>query len=406
MAEHGVLEGGHIVVVGASLAGVRCVEALRRHGASGAITLIGAETERPYDRPPLSKQFLAGSVDHERLWLQRSETALDDLGVSFRAGVRATGLGLESRTIATSDGDVTFDGLVIATGTSVRRLPHPPEAPVFVLRTLADSLRLRSQLVSGAQVVVIGAGFIGAEVASTAHGLGCVVTVVEAAPVPLERQLGQQMGAACAALHERNGVTLRSGVGVTTIGSTGVELTDGTFLPADVIVVGIGVAPNTEWLVGSGVAIDNGVVCDETCRVTTDDGQILDHVVACGDVAKWPNALFDETMRIEHWTNAVEMSGHAAASLLGATDPFSPVPYFWSDQYGVKIQFFGRSTDFDEVRVVQGDPAGGEGIALYRRGDRLIGVLGLNRMRAVVGLRSLLSARASFTEALEQVKTT
>lgn len=406
MGHNSVLIDGHIVVVGASLAGVRCVEALRRNKASGAITLIGAETERPYDRPPLSKQFLAGSVDHERLWLQRSESAMDDLGVSFRSGLRATALDLAEGTISTSAGDVSFDGLVIATGTSVRQLPFPPDAPVFVLRTLADSVRLRSHLVAGARVVVVGAGFIGAEVASTAHGLGCVVTVVEAAPVPLERQLGPEMGAACAALHERNGVLLRAGVGVASIERNGITLVDGTFLSADVIVVGIGVTPNTEWLAGSGVAIDNGVVCDQTCRVTTEDGRILDHVVACGDVAKWPNALFDETMRIEHWTNAVEMSAHAASSLLGSNDPFAPVPYFWSDQYGVKIQFFGRSTDFDEVRVVQGDPASGEGIALYRRGDRLLGVLGLNRMRAVIGLRLLLAAKGSFAEALEQVQST
>ena len=400
------LAHGELVVVGASLAGVRCVEALRRDGATGPITVIGEENDRPYDRPPLSKQFLAGTVAHDRLWLQRSESAMDDLNVSVRAGVSATGLDLDAGIVHTTAGDVPFDGLVLATGTSVRKLPHPVDAPVFYLRTLADSVRLKEHLVPGAKVVVIGAGFIGSEVASTAHGLGCDVTIVEALPVPLERQLGREMGAACAALHERNGVKVRTGVGVASLERSSVVLDDGSAIGADVIVVGIGVTPNTQWLDGSGISLDNGVMCDEMCRVRTVESAGLDHVVSCGDVARWPNELFEETMRIEHWTNAVEMSTHAAATLLGARVPFSPVPYFWSDQYGVKIQFFGRSTDFDEVRVVEGSPADGAGLALYRRADRLIGVLGLQRMRAVIGLRTLLAERASWDDALAHIART
>ena len=390
------------MVVGASLAGVRCVEALRRNGASGPITLIGNESERPYDRPPLSKQYLLGSVGTDRLWLQRSDAAMDELGVEFRAGVEALSVDVAAKSLLTTHGEVSFDGLVVATGTSVRRLPHPDDAAVFFLRTKSDADTLAPRLVRGARVVVVGAGFIGSEVASSASTNGCDVTVVEAAPIPLERQLGAKMGSACSSLHERHGVRLLAGVGVASIGSSSITLTDGRELVADVIVVGIGVAPNTGWLAGSGIGIDDGVVCDATCRVQTADGTALDHVVSCGDVARWPNELFDETMRIEHWTNAVEMSAHAAETLLGARQPFSPVPYFWSDQYGVKIQFFGRSTKFDEVRVVDGDPANGAGVALYRRGDRLIGVLGLNRMRAVIGLRGLLAERASWGDALAQ----
>lgn len=388
-----------IVVVGASLAGVRGVESLRRLGATGPITLIGAESHRPYDRPPLSKGFLAGDLGHDRIWLQRSDTAMQDLNITLRLGVSATGLDLGNNVVHTTDGDVPYARLVIATGTSVRRLPHAEGAPVFVVRTLDDSESLAPRLVSGARVVVIGAGFIGAEVASTAASKGCSVTVVEAMPVPLERQLGPEMGGACAALHARNGVDLRAGIGVASIEADAVVLSDGTRLPADVVVVGIGVDPNTEWLEGSGVLLDNGVLCDAATRVLTADGP-LDNVVACGDVARWPNALYDETMRIEHWTNAVEMSGHAAATLLGDVQPFAPVPYFWSDQYGVKIQFFGRATGFDEVRVVEGSPADGAGVALYRRGDRLVGVLGLHRMKAVIGYRALLAAGASWTDAL------
>ena len=358
---------------------------------------------RPYDRPPLSKKYLDGSVGAERLWLQQSDTAMDDLGITHRLGVSALALDLNANTVATTDGPITFDGLVIATGTSVRRLPHHQDAPVFVLRTKADADALSPHLVPDARVVVIGAGFIGAEVASTAASKSCRVTVVEAAPVPLARQLGTEMGAACASLHARNGVELIAGVGVDAIGASSVTLADGRVLPADVVVVGVGVAPNTGWLDGSGVVVDDGVVCERTCRVLGSDGTVLDHVVACGDVARWPNELFDETMRIEHWTNAVEMSAHAAQSLLGGREPFAPVPYFWSDQYGVKIQFFGRSTGFDEVRVAEGDPSAGAGVALYRRGDRLVGVLGLNRMRLVIGLRSLLAGRALWSEALDHM---
>ena len=196
-----------VVIVGASLAGVRCAEALRRHGHTGAITILGAESHRPYDRPPLSKQFLGGVVDRERIWLNRSATELADAAIVHRPGVTAISLDLAARTVHTSAGPAPFDSLVIANGTAVRRLPHADGAPVFALRTLDDSEALADRLTDGARVVVVGAGFIGAEVASTAQTKGCAVTVVEAAPVPLERQLGAQMGAACAALHERNGVS-------------------------------------------------------------------------------------------------------------------------------------------------------------------------------------------------------
>lgn len=363
--------------------------------------MLGAESHRPYDRPPLSKQFLSGVADRERLWLVRSETGLVDQGIAHHVGVTATALDLGARTVATSNGSFPFDSLVIASGTSVRRLPHTDGAPVFTLRTLDDADALAPRLVEGATVVVVGAGFIGAEVASTACSKGCRVTVVEAAPVPLERQLGAAMGMACAALHERNGARLIVGIGVDSIDADGVHLADGTFLGADVIVVGIGVVPNTGWLEGSGVAIGDGVVCDATCRVVDAKSSVLDGVVACGDVARWPNERYGEMMRIEHWTNAVEMADHAAQTLLGSHESFAPVPYFWSDQYGTKIQFLGRSTGFDEVRVVDGDPAAGLGVALYRKGDRLVGALGLNRIKALMGYRPLLADNSSWAAALD-----
>ena len=394
------MKTSQVVIVGASLAGVRCAEALRRHGHEGPIELIGAESHRPYDRPPLSKQFLAGVADRDRLWLTRSDTAFADQHIKHHPGATATSLELSTRTVHTTGGPFLFDSLVIATGTSVRRLPHAAGAPVFTLRTLDDAEALAPRLVEGARVVVVGAGFIGAEVASTAHSKGCEVTVVEAAPVPLERQLGAAMGTACAALHERNGTRLIVGTGVVSIETDGVHLADGSVIGADVIVVGIGVVPNTGWLEGSGVAVSDGVLCDPTCRVVNGENSVVEGVVACGDVARWPNNRYGEVMRIEHWTNAVEMADHAAQTLLGCTDSFAPVPYFWSDQYSTKIQFFGSSTGFDEVRVVDGDPASGVGVALYRKDDLLVGALGLNRIKALMGYRPLLADGATWATAL------
>lgn len=389
------------VIVGASLAGIRCAEALRRHGHEGPIAILGAEAHRPYDRPPLSKQFLSGTADRDRLWLSRSETALVDLDITHHPGVTATSLDLNGRSVKSATGTYPFDSLVIATGTSVRRLPHAEDAPVYTLRTLDDAEALAPRLVDGTRVVVVGAGFIGAEVASTARSKGCEVTVVEAAPVPLERQLGAAMGMACAALHERHGTRLVVGIGVAALESHGVRLTDGTVINADVIVVGIGVAPNTDWLNESGLAVADGVLCDEACRVLDESSSIVEGVVACGDVARWRNSRYDEVMRIEHWTNAVEMAEHAAQTLVGVVTPFTPVPYFWSDQYATKIQFLGRSTGFDEVRVIEGDPSAGVGVALYRKGDLLVGALGLNRIKALMGYRPLLADGATWATALD-----
>ena len=404
-----------VVVVGGSLAGVRAVESLRARGFAGSIELIAEEVGLPYDRPPLSKQILAGAWEPERIQLCSSE-AIAKLDVSLREGTRAEGLDLGPRIVRTSDGDVSFERLVIATGARVRRLPGTEQRKdIHVVRTLADSLRLRSELLPGRRVVVIGAGFIGAEVAATAKGRGCNVTVLEALPTPLIRQLGEEMGRACAALHARNDVDLRTGASIATIDDDRtVHLADGARFDADVIVVGIGVQPNVEWLEGSGVLIDDGVRCDERCRVLDTNGEPIDGVVGAGDVARFPNGLFGapddpnapELMRIEHWTNAAEMASHASGTLLGGTESFAPVPYFWSDQYAHKIQFLGRTTAFDEVRVVDGDPSEGSWLALYRRGDRLIGALGVTKMRLLIRYRSMLAQRASWTDALHEAGVT
>jgi NADPH-dependent 2,4-dienoyl-CoA reductase/sulfur reductase-like enzyme len=390
-----------IVVVGAALGGLRTIESLRQLGYDGTIVAIGAEPHRPYDRPPLSKQVLAGEWEPEETAL-RKDADYDALDVEWRLGVRADSLDPVAKTVTLDDGDaIPYDGLVIATGASPRRLPGAEDLDgVYELRTLDDCLALRAQLERNPTVVVVGAGFIGAEVAATCRGRGLDVVVLEALPVPLERALGAQMGNVCAALHRDRGVDLRLATGVTGFIKgddgrvAGLQLTDGSEIAADVVVVGIGVEPATSWLGGSGLEVRNGVVCDETLAASAPG------VVAVGDVARWPNPLFGVEMRLEHWTNAAEQGLAAAQRLLGGTEAFAPVPYFWSDQYDRKFQFVGTSGPDDTVAVVHGSTDDFQFVALYGRDDRLVGALALNRPRQLMPYRRLISERASFADAL------
>jgi NADPH-dependent 2,4-dienoyl-CoA reductase/sulfur reductase-like enzyme len=396
-----------IVIVGASLAGLRAAEEIRHLGHKGAVVVMGDELHAPYDRPPLSKQLLSGKWDVARIHHHAPEK-LDTLGLEFRLGRRATGLDTQARTVSCSDGsEVHYDGLVIATGARARWLPGTEGmAGVRTLRTLDDCLGLRADLqrIGGAaRLVVIGAGFIGAEVAATCHGLGADVTIVEALPTPLAGAIGEQMGEACAGLHRDAGVALRVGVGVERVvpssdgtSATVVHLTDGTALPADVVVVGIGVEPVVDWLGDSGVSLDNGVVCDDRLFAA-------DNVVAAGDVARWTHVGVGEDIRIEHWTNAAEGGAVAARNLMvgsAAAESYAPVPFFWSDQYGAKIQVIGRPRPEDEVVVVDGTVQDRKLVALYRRGDRLSAALAISRPRQLMAYRPLLDAGASFDDAL------
>ena len=389
-----------VTIVGASLAGLNAAEALRREGFDGPVTLIGAENHLPYDRPPLSKQVLAGDWEPERAALTDPEELEDD-GIEARLGLRATALDLDARQLALHTGEtVEFDGLVIATGARCRTMPGTEGiSGVHVLRSLDDCLALRADFEAMPQrVVVVGAGFIGAEVAATARGRGLDVTMVEALPTPLGRVLGDEMGEVCAEVHRDHGVDLRTAVGVERISGDGraerVTLSDGSTIDADVVVVGIGVIPNTEWLDGSGLEVDDGVVCDASCLAA-------DRVAAAGDVARWPNELFGETMRVEHWDNAAQQGAHAARRLLdAAVGPFTPVPWFWSDQYDRKIQLAGRVRGDDEVRVVTGSVDERRFAAIYGRAGRIVGVLGFNRPRHVMRYRALIEQGASFDEAL------
>jgi NADPH-dependent 2,4-dienoyl-CoA reductase/sulfur reductase-like enzyme len=401
--------GERIVIVGASLAGLRAAEELRTQGHEGPIAIVGDEPHRPYDRPPLSKQVLAGKQPPEATELDVAGGSVDDLELDWHLATTATSLDLTARTVLLAGGDrLAFDGLVVATGASPRRLPGTDHlAGVHTLRTLDDCVAIRTALEANPQrVAVVGAGFIGAEVAATCRGLGIDVSLIEALPVPLERGLGAEMGTVMADVHREHGVDVRLGVGVVLIeGSDRVErvrLTDGTVLDVDLVVVGIGVAPNTEWLTGSGLMIDNGVLCDATCLAAPG-------VVAAGDVARWPNARFGEVMRVEHWDNAIAMGSHAACTLLAdlrgeRRAPFAPVPWFWSDQYDRKVQLAGRSGSDDLVEVVSGDVADRRFVAFYGRAGRLVGVLGMNQPAKVMRWRGLVEVGTPWEAALQAAR--
>ena len=392
---------GSVSIVGASLAGYWAAETLRRDGFEGRISLIGDEPHAPYDRPPLSKKFLAGDLEDDRLPLTTAEK-LADLGLEMRLGCRATGLDVATRTLEVDGVAEPYDGLLIATGARCRNLPGTAGlAGVHTLRTRDDAEAIRDALANGARrVVVVGAGFIGAEVASTAIGRGAEVTMVEALEAPFGRVLGVEMGAVMADVHRRHGVDLRTGVGVDEVRGddrlAGVRLADGATLEADLLVVGIGVVPNTDWLEGSGLTLDDGVVCDETCLAAPD-------VAAAGDVARWANPRYGEVMRVEHWDNAVQQGVHAARRLLQSDEeatPYAPVPWFWTDQYDRKVQLAGRPHTDDEVRVVAGSTAEHRFAAFYGRDGRFTAALGMNRPRQVMQSKGLLDAGASWEEAL------
>ncbi|GAB2575032.1 NAD(P)/FAD-dependent oxidoreductase [Kribbella endophytica] len=391
-----------VVVVGASAAGLAAAEALRSKGYDGRLTLIGEEQHAPYDRPPLTKQVLSGLWEPDRVLL-RDEAAISRLDADLRLGQTAVGLDVSRRTVrlgpfagrpdaarrpsrpgpslpgvseGSADELLAFDGLVIATGVRPRRLPGSDLAGVHTVRTVDDALALRTILLTGPKVVVVGAGFLGTEVAAAARGLGLDVTLVDPAPAPLQRQFGVRIAELVAQTHSDHDVRLRMNSGVARFLSTdgrvnGVELTDRTVLDADVVVVAIGAVPATEWLAGSGLPIGDGVECDAHCRAAPG-------IYAAGDVASWYNPRFDRRMRVEHRLNATEQGTAVAANLLGADQPFTPVPYFWSDQYDVRLQAYGIFPRDAATSVVHGDPDDRRFAVAYIENDTVVGVLGWN----------------------------
>ncbi|WP_193433624.1 NAD(P)/FAD-dependent oxidoreductase [Streptomyces fodineus] len=384
-----------VAVVGASLAGLSAARSLRKRGYDGRLVVVGDELHRPYDRPPLSKEFLAGAIGEAELALERDG---EELRAEWVLGARATGLDRSQRAIRLAGGrEIRADGVVIATGAAARTLPGTEGlAGVHVLRTLDDARALRDELARGGRVVVIGGGFIGAEVASTAYALGLDVTVVEAAPTPLAGPLGEAMGAVVSALHADHGVRLLCGVGVKGLSGErrvdAVLLEDGRSIPADTVVVGVGARPCVEWLEGSGVALDNGVKCGADGRTS------VAGVVAVGDCASWYDPHTGVHRRVEHWTGALERPDAAVATLLayGARDPGVPrPPYFWSDQYGVKIQFAGHAAGADSVTVEEGSTDDRSFLAVYRRAGRPVAVLGMNQPRLFTRRRKQLASATS-----------
>jgi 3-phenylpropionate/trans-cinnamate dioxygenase ferredoxin reductase subunit len=415
---------GSIAVVGAGLAGLRACEGLRDRGFGGRITLVGDEPHLPYDRPPLSKQFLAGEWEVDRVTL-RSGDQLATLDLDLRIGppCRAVALNMGERRLSLANGDsVTFDGLVLATGSAARRLPGISElAGAYVLRTLDDATALRAVLARpSARLGLAGAGFIGLEVAATARRLGVDVTVVEPLDVPLGRVLGPVAGGACELMHREEGVKFHLRTVIETVDvstATGAvpaplrcHLSDGAVIEVDALLVGVGAAPSVSWLDGSGLeAGTDGVRCDDSLVVAPG-------VVVAGDLARWPvpvaagwAATPRETIRVEHRTNAAEQGDHAAGSLLAdlgwvsappdVEPPSYSVPYVWSDQYNVKIQVLGMPRPDDDVIVVEGDPGERRFLALHGREGHLAGVVGFARPRHVMSLRPLLQQNATLDEA-------
>lgn len=381
-----------IAIVGASVAGGRAAETLREEGFDGRVVLVGTEPERPYERPPLSKEYLSGETTEEGVYLRPLEY-YTDRGIELRLGARAMGLDPSSRTLELIDGGrLRYDKLLIATGAAPRRLAVPGAdlAGILYLRTLRDAQDLRRQLAGARRVVIVGTGFIGAEVAASCRGAGLEVVALEAGPVPLQRALGREVGQIYAEIHRAQGVDLRTGERVVGFRGRGrverVVTASGAAFDCDLVVVGAGVTPASEWLAGSGLALENGVLVDEFSRTNLPD------VYAAGDVAHWWHPTLGERLRVEHFDNAQHQGAAAARSMLGKGEAYAPVPFFWSDQYGLHLQYVGHASGEDEV-VFRGAAGGDAWSAFYLRDGRLRAALAVNRPKDVAAARRLIAGR-------------
>jgi 3-phenylpropionate/trans-cinnamate dioxygenase ferredoxin reductase subunit len=384
-----------VVIVGGGLAAARTAEQLRRSEYTGRITIVSDEVHLPYDRPPLSKEVLRKEVDDVAL---KPREWYDEKDITLRLGSAATGLDTAGQTVTLDDGTVLgYDELVIATGLVPRRIPAFPDLEgIRVLRSFDESMALRSHASAARHAVVVGAGFIGCEVAASLRSLGVDVVLVEPQPTPLASVLGEQIGELVARLHRDEGVDVRLGVGVAEVRGQGhvdtVVLTDGTELTADLVVVGIGSRPATEWLEGSGIEVDNGVICDEAGRTSAPN------VWALGDVASWRDATGHQA-RVEHWSNVADQARVVVPALLGQDVPTNVVvPYFWSDQYDVKIQCLGEPEANDVVHLVEDD--GRKFLAYYERDGVLVGVVGGGLPGKVMKVRAKIAAATPIAEML------
>ena len=383
-----------IVIVGANVGGVRAADALRQAGFDGRLVLVGAEPDLPYERPPLSKEYLQTDLAEERFAIHPA-AYYDQQSIDLRLGRRAVSLDPHTTTVALDDGErLQYDRLLIATGATPRRLDNVPGADlagVLYLRDLADARRLRSELATARHVVVVGTGFIGAEVAASCRRVGAEVVALEAAPVPLGRALGDVVGQLYAEIHRDRGVDLRTNETVTGFhGHQRVEqvvTASGATINCDLVVIGVGVVPAVDWLVDSGIALDNGVVVDDLCRTS------IRGVYAAGDVANWWHPTNRERLRVEHFDNAQFQGVAAARSMLGLGEPYAPVPYFWSDQYELNLQYVGHASGSDDV-VLRGSVQSGAWTAFYCRDGTLRAALTVNRRRDLTPARKLIAAQA------------
>ncbi|MFI1091313.1 NAD(P)/FAD-dependent oxidoreductase [Streptomyces sp. NPDC020917] len=386
----------HAVIVGAGMAGVQTALELRQQGWRSPVTILGAEPHAPYDRPPLSKAVLLGATGGDALLDVRFDVDFAALGVELRLGVHAQALEAADHRLVTDAGPVGYDRLVLATGAYAAALPGTADLPgVYPLRTLDDAAALRPVLDAKQRVVVVGAGWIGAEFATAARQAGCEVTVVEAAERPLAGVLPASVTAPMTGWYEEAGVELRTGTPVASVEPGAVLLADGSRLPAAAVVVGIGARPATGWLAGSEVVLDarGAVRADDRLRTTAPD------VYAVGDCASFPSARYGERMLIHHWDNAVQGPRTAAANLLGGDVAYDPVPYFWSEQFGRFVQYAGHH-DGADLMLGRGDPSGPAWSVVWLREGRLVAVLAVGRPRDMAQARKLIAASAALDPVL------
>jgi 3-phenylpropionate/trans-cinnamate dioxygenase ferredoxin reductase component len=378
-----------IVIVGAGLAGAKAAEALRGQGYAGPVTLLGDETELPYERPPLSKGYLAGEAAFDDAVVHPADWYAEQR-VDLRLGTRVTGIDAARREVEIAGGDrIGYGALLLATGAEPRRLPIPGADRALTLRTRADSDAIRATFGAGRRLVVVGAGWIGLEVAAAARGAGTDVTVLEAADLPLLGVLGPEMGKVFADLHRANGVDLRLGVAIEEIGPDGVRLADGTVVAADAVVLGVGVRPRTELAESAGLALDNGVLVDASLR-TSDPA-----IYAVGDIANHDHPVLGRRVRVEHWAAALNQPAAAAAAMLGGDAQYTDLPYFFSDQYDLGMEYVGHAPAGGYARVVvRGDVTAREFVAFWLDGEqRILAAMNVNVWDVVDEIKPLITGR-------------
>ena len=386
------------VIVGAGIAGNAAAETLRKQGFEGEVHLVGAEPHRPYDRPPLSKEFLSGSKEQDKLFF-KPEDFYAEHSIQLHLGTEATALDPTSKTLTLADGSsLRFDKLLLATGSRVRTLPIPGSEleGIHYLRTIDDSQAIARSMNSASRVVIVGAGFIGSEVAAVCKTAGLEVTVLEIQPQPMAHILGEEMGAIYANLHTSRGIDLRLQEGISGIrGSSRAEqvTTDqGNAIDCDFVVIGVGIAPDTALAESAGLEVDRGILVDEHCQTSHPD------IYAAGDVANWFHPGLGHRLRVEHWDNALNQGAAAAKSMLGAPEPYSPTLYFWSDQYDLSIQYLGHATEWDEI-AVRGNPDEEKFTAFYLKDGLVHGALVVNNFRDIRPTRTLIGQKTPITAA-------